>query len=220
MSHSRDGGDSRASLRQKIHDRLREQIFRGELEPGTRLSPPELARDFGVSTMPVREALRLLGEEGLVEVSPRKWTRVTYPDPNLLDEIYPIVATLERFALSTVSSVPVEVVNEAREANSDLADAAARHDVVGCTEADDRFHTALVNLNPNETLRRTIAALKARTRLLESAYYRLDDASESVQQHAEIIDALIRNDVKRAGEIVAANWEMGHAKLRAAFTGH
>jgi DNA-binding GntR family transcriptional regulator len=195
-------------------------IFRGELEPGTRLSPPELAQRFGVSTMPVREALRLLGEEGLVEVAPRKWTRVASPDPNLLDEVYPIVGTLERFAVSTVPSVPIEAINEARDANRDLADAVARHDVVGCTEADDRFHSVLIHLNANETLRRTIASLKARTRMLESTYYRLDDASESVRQHAEIIDALIRNDVERAGEIVAENWEMGHAKLRAAFTGH
>ena len=220
MKPSRDGSGRRTSLRQEIYDRLRELICRGELEPGARLSPPELAARFGVSTMPVREALRLLGEEGLVEVAPRKWTRVASPDPKLLDEVYPIVATLERFAVSTVPSVPIEAINEARDANGALANAAARHDVVGCTEADDCFHDAIVRLNPNETLRRTISSLKARTRVLESTYYRIDDASESVRQHAEILDALIRNDVERAGEIVAENWEMGHAKLRAAFTGH
>jgi len=220
MQRATDGGGKRTSLRQQTYERLREMIFRGELEPGTRLSPPELAQRFGVSAMPVREALRLLGEEGLVEVAPRQWTKVASPDPRLLDEIYPIVAALERFAVSTVPSVPIEAINEARAANVALAEAAGRHDVVGCTEADDCFHDAIVRINPNETLQRTIASLKARTRMLESTYYRIDDASESVRQHAEIIDALIKNDVERAGKIVSANWEMGHAKLRAALTGN
>lgn len=191
-------------------------IFRGELAPGARLSPPELAERFGVSTMPVREALRLLGEEGLIEVAPRKWTRVASPDPRLLDEIYPLLAMLERHAVATAPNVPIDAVAAARRANEELAEAARSHDVLACIQADDRFHDALSRLNPNRTLQHTIASLKARIHLLESTYYRTDDASESIRQHGEIIDALIGNDLDRAGEIVAENWEMGHAKLRSA----
>src|SRR5438477_12380789 len=56
------------SLQRQVHDRLLGQILRGELPPGTRLSPPEIASAFGVSVTPVRDAVNLLAAEGLVLV--------------------------------------------------------------------------------------------------------------------------------------------------------
>src|SRR4051812_9253529 len=88
-------------LREQVYSRLRDSILTGELQSGARLSPAGLAESFGVSTMPVREALRLLEEDGLIETSPRRWTRVASPDPGLADEIYPVIAVLEDFALRT-----------------------------------------------------------------------------------------------------------------------
>lgn len=203
-------------LRRVIYERIRAMIFRGELAPGARLSPLDLAERFEVSATPVREALRALAEEGLVEVEPRKWTRVAALNPELLDEVYPLLAELERFAVATAPAVPLEAIAAAKRANAELVAAAAAHDVVGCIRADARFHETLVDLNPNEILKAMIAALKARTYMLESTYYRVDGASRSVEQHAEIIESLLRNDLQQAGETVAANWAMGHARLRRA----
>jgi DNA-binding GntR family transcriptional regulator len=209
----------RTSLRAAIYDELKELILRGELAPNERLSPQELASRFGCSTMPVREALRLLGEEGLVDVVPRKWTRVAAIEPELLDQIYPLLAVLEQHAVATAPRIPVSSLTRAQQANTEFAEAAAAGDVVGCSAADYQFHEILCELSENATLRRLIAGLKARIRLLEGAYYRSDDAAESVRQHAEILDALAAEDRERAGEVVAENWRMGHRKLRSALTG-
>src|SRR5262245_46210954 len=78
-------------LREQVYSRLRDSILTGELRAGSRLSPAALAQGFGVSTMPVREALRLLEEDGLIETSPRRWTRVASPNPGLADEVYPVI---------------------------------------------------------------------------------------------------------------------------------
>jgi DNA-binding GntR family transcriptional regulator len=212
VSTNNDG----TSLRVAIYKQLKELILRGDLAPNERLSPQELASRFGCSTMPVREALRLLGEEGLVDVAPRRWTRVAGIEPELLDEVYPLLALLEQHAVLTAPRIPVSSLTEARRANAEFAQAAASGDVVGCAAADYRFHEILCELSENATLRRLVAGLKARIRLLEGAYYRSDDASESVRQHQQILDALAAEDRERAGEVVAENWRMGHRKLRSA----
>ena len=201
-------------LREQIYQRLRDAILTGQLPAGTRLSPARLAESFGVSTMPVREALRLLEDDGLIQTSPRRWTRVASPDPGLADEIYPLIGLLEDYALRTAPGAPVEQVQRARQANAALASAANRHDVLACLAADDSFHSVLVDLHPSPALRRTVADLKARTRLLEGAYFRFDDASTSVEEHNAVIDALVRGDMRQAGKSIAANWQHGLQKLR------
>ncbi len=202
------------ALRKQVYGQLRDAIVTGELPAGSRLSPPAIAAAFGVSTMPVREAIRLLEEDRLVETAPRRWTRVASPDPDLADEIYPVLAVLEEFALATGPAVPVAAIAEARRANTALAQAAAAHDVLACVAADAEFHALLVDLNPNATLRRAIADLKVMIRLLEGSFFRVDDASVSVGQHEEVVAALVRGENAAAGAAIAANWQHGLQRLR------
>lgn len=212
---SPDGGLLEAPLlREQIYDKLRSSILSGELEAGTRLSPADLAEHYGVSTMPVREALRLLQLDGLIETSPRRWTRVAAADPRVAEELYPILALLESFALRTAPGANAEAITGARQANDALAAAAKAHDVPGCLAADDEFHWILVHLNPNSALHETIADLKVRIRLLEGAFFRVEDASDSISDHAGIIDALVIEDMDQAGDLLAANWQRSLHRLR------
>jgi DNA-binding GntR family transcriptional regulator len=204
-------------LRDQIYSRLRDSILTGELPAGARVSPASLAKSFRVSTMPVREALRLLEDDGLVETSPRRWTRVASPDPAVADEVYPMLAVLEDFALRTAPRPPVAAITAARAANAALARAASEHDVLACVAADAEFHAILMELSPNHTLRRTLVDLKARIRLLEGSFFRVSNASRSVSQHEEVLEALIRGEMTEAGAIVADNWVQGLMRLRESF---
>jgi len=210
-----DGGLLEAPLlREQIYDRLRSSILSGELAAGTRLSPADLAKRYGVSTMPVREALRLLQLDGLIETSPRRWTRVAAADPKVAEELYPILALLEGFALRTAPGANAEAITAARQANDALATAAAAHDVAGCLAADDEFHWILVHLSPNSALHETIADLKVRIRLLEGAFFRVEDASQSLRDHQSILDALVVDDMDKAGDLLADNWQRSLHRLR------
>src|SRR6266496_5730578 len=84
----------------RLHAYLRECILDGRLPPGTKLSQVALAEQLGVSRTPLREVLRMLQEEGLVEIEPNQRTRVAGLDPQELDDLYASRIVLETLALS------------------------------------------------------------------------------------------------------------------------
>src|SRR5437762_1955430 len=83
------------SLQQQIHDRLLGRILRGELEPGERISPPEIAATLGVSITPVRDAVNQMAAEGLVTVTPRRGTIVSPVSIRDIEELYEIRLMIE-----------------------------------------------------------------------------------------------------------------------------
>src|SRR6204780_2171977 len=83
-----------------LHSYLRECVLDGTLVPGTKLSQVALAEQLGISRTPLREGLRMLQEEGLVEIEPNQRTRIAGLDPQELDDVYACRILLETLALS------------------------------------------------------------------------------------------------------------------------
>src|SRR3954470_11065541 len=95
---------------------LREQIVEGALPPGLRLSERDIGSRLGVSRTPLREALRLLAGERLVDVLPRRGARVALLDIGVVEEVYPVMACLERLAVDLACRhMKDEVVAEMEE---------------------------------------------------------------------------------------------------------
>src|SRR5437868_12655703 len=88
-----------ASLVELVVRRLRAEILSGELAPGERIVEEQLTRRFGTSRAPLREALRLLGQQGLVEHSPRRGVRVTRLSARDIGELFTLRDALEQFAV-------------------------------------------------------------------------------------------------------------------------
>ena len=78
------------SLQQQVHDQLLGRILRRELEPGERISPPDIAAALGVSITPVRDAVNQMAAEGLVTVTPRRGTVVSPVSIRDIEELYEI----------------------------------------------------------------------------------------------------------------------------------
>ncbi len=91
---------ARKTTQEAVADALRDAIYLGELTHGTRLTQDNLAAQFGVSRIPVREALRQLESEGLVEITPHRGAVVSALTPQGLQEIYEIRIALESLAVS------------------------------------------------------------------------------------------------------------------------
>jgi DNA-binding GntR family transcriptional regulator len=196
--------------RAQVYDRIRDAILSGELPAGTQLSPAALAEQFGTSTMPVREAIRLLEDDGLVETSARRWSRVAMPPLELANDLYPIVGMLESFAVREGERPTPDRLVRLRAANRDLRAAGREGNATGCIDADTRFHSALVEGAGNKPLEDIIDELKAQMRLLEGAFFfHGDRVTTSAKQHDEIIRALAAGDVEAAAEGVQRNWEWG-----------
>jgi DNA-binding GntR family transcriptional regulator len=91
-----------------VHDRLRTMILTGELPPGSFILQTEMARRLGVSRTPMREAFRLLQEEGLIEAQPDQRAKVRAVDPEDLDAVYGARVLLETLAVSLTIRVATD----------------------------------------------------------------------------------------------------------------
>ena len=96
------------SLQQQVHDRLLGRILRRELEPGERISPPEIAAALGVSITPVRDAVNQMAAEGLVTVTPRRGTVVSPVSIRDIEELYEIRLMVEPQAAEMAASRATE----------------------------------------------------------------------------------------------------------------
>ncbi len=88
----------RQALPDELADRLRDMIVRGELRPGSRINTPLLCSRFGVSRTPLREALQMLATDGLVLLMPNRSAVVRQVTDEMINELVPIVGTLEALA--------------------------------------------------------------------------------------------------------------------------
>ena len=105
------GPIERRALHEELADQLRRAIIHGELEPGTRISEKNLCEQFGVSRTPIREALKTLSAEGLVQLSQNRGATVTKLTRRDLEDAFPVMAALEALAgeLAARKATPAQI---------------------------------------------------------------------------------------------------------------
>ena len=142
----------RQSLVDVAYTALREAITSGALIPGTRLREAMLAKHFGVSTTPVREALRRLDREGLVHLTPNRGARVTeYTLRDILDR-FEVREVLECRAVYRAAQASSRDLRQARAIFSDLNGLIADYDRVEWNRLEVAFHRAANDLSGNAVL--------------------------------------------------------------------
>ena len=192
---------TRQTASEAVAERLREEIQRGNLPPGTRLRQSEVAARFAVSTTPVREAFAWLQAHGLVRIDPHRGAIVFHPTPADARELYEIRVTLETLAIEhAVEKITDEQVEE-------LADVLDRMKQVEGTEEwaklHNRFHMTLYNRGEMPRL----ATMIANMRDASSSYINMFVADHegmhtSRHGHEEILEAVKRRDIEAAKQAV------------------
>jgi DNA-binding GntR family transcriptional regulator len=206
---------TKSLMREEVYTSLREWILEGTLRPGEKLRDAELADKLGVSRMPVREAFRRLEDEGLVETSANRWTRVSFVDVEQAKRIYRILFALESLAITLAApQLGEDELRRMSEANERLRKALERGQGVEASKADREFHQVFLDRSDNPELMRIIDDLKAKLRRLEVAYFEgCMVADRSVREHEQIIEALIAGDVEAASNAVEINWRGSLARF-------
>jgi DNA-binding GntR family transcriptional regulator len=189
------GGLAKISLREQALDQLRNAVTSGELKPGIRLVETELSSALGISRGTLREALRQLQQEGLVEAGERgRLTVRTMSDGEILD-MFAVRAALEGLAAAIVAAHPdrVELVSRLQTALDALE--AASGSIKHMVEVDMALHRTLCELTGNPTLLRTWEALAGSIRM-SIMFAGADQAlsNMSVPRHQEVIDAIATGD--------------------------
>lgn len=180
---------------------IRHGILEGHYAPGQRLIEGELTETLGVSRGPLREALRRLAADGLVEIEPFRGAAVSRLTRAELADTLAVREVLEGLAARLAAERIAEPGKRAKAnaAMNALKRAAASSDAAAYLEENDEFHHLVVDLSGNEVLGRQIAQLQLPT--LRSAFFRLFDATlqtASLAQHREILEAILAADAARA----------------------
>jgi DNA-binding GntR family transcriptional regulator len=195
-----------ASKADLVHRQRKEEIELGELAPGTPLSELSLVERTGASRTPVREALRRLAAEGLVDLVPRQGARVSRVSLQSVRDLFDFRALLEPAAIRQATEAAAadaalrrsfaSMRNEfARVQQRPASQARART----FYELADRFDWAVIGATRNEHLRRTIAELRPHTaRLRNLSHVDPQRVDVSVAEHLVIVDALLRGDADEA----------------------
>ncbi|MGH3856221.1 MAG: GntR family transcriptional regulator [Pseudonocardiaceae bacterium] len=189
-----------ASLVELAAQRLRSEILSGALVPGERLIEEQLTRRFGTSRAPLREALRLLGQQGLVEHLPRRGVRVAELSPQDVDELFSLREVLERFAMLTAPPVPdplalAELANRLDAMRLAAASGAALEQA----EAHRQFHVALVAMAGHRHLQLVYEPVILKLQLYMAANLRREAQArtpqDGVRRHQRLFDAVAAGDV-------------------------
>jgi DNA-binding GntR family transcriptional regulator len=205
------------SLGAQVYERLRHQLLAGDLRSGDSLSVAELAKRFSVSAMPIRDALKMLEQDGLVETSPRRRTRVVQVEPTELLELVPLLSTLEQFALVSASDLDMSLLGDLEQAMEDFGRAATRGDAAAASEADVVFHGILIRMMRNASLERILRNAKTRIMFIRIQVLRprispgvdpqlVAAMLASHGDHVAIVAALRGDDRAGAAAALGQNW--------------
>lgn len=188
------------SISKQVVRALRQQIFSGQLKPGEKVPESKIAEEMGISRGPVREALMVLEQEGLVETSPRRGSRVARITLTDIREMYTLRALLEGFAVTLfMDAITDERAALLEKALEDLAKAVENKDVIDISRKNLAFHEIiLVNSNHGRLLS-AWRSLQAQSRMLSSMtteyYLGLEDL---YKHHVELSDVIRSGDKKKA----------------------
>lgn len=196
-------------------DELRIRILGGEYVPGERLGEAELASALGVSRTPIREALRMLAADGLVEITPNKGARVVEHPRADLDAIFAIRAHVEGLAARAAAAVAsdddldrLDAIATDLEKHSD----AGRLDEVYSLNAD--FHGLLNGMAGSSVLTSTVSQLIHASVLFRTLHAFDEDARRrSCAHHHEIVAALRARDADWAEAVMHAHLYSARASL-------
>src|SRR6185312_4111474 len=213
QSHSRV---SRTLARDEAYEKLRDWIVGGILQPEEVLRDQEIAQSLGVSRTPVREALRRLEDEGLVETALNRWTRVAPLDLEKAIETCTIIAALEALALQKAfAALTLKDLERLRHANHLMQKAISRRDATAALAADEAFHDVWNARSANAELFVMVAQLKTRMRRVELAYWdRSAQTRQSFREHQTLLRALRERSRRRALSALKQNWEGSTIRLR------
>ena len=187
-------------LRDVVFNTLREAILKGDLKPGERLMELQLASKLGVSRTPIREAIRMLEQEGLAVTTPRKGAEVAKMTLKDMEDVLEIRASLDEFAsqLATVR-ITEEQLMRLKERKQDFEISVKSGNVKMIAEADVQFHDVIYEATNNPKLVTMLSNLR------EQIYrYRIEYLKDSatypilIKEHEEIYQSLLERNAEAA----------------------
>jgi DNA-binding GntR family transcriptional regulator len=207
-----------ATLTLSIYESVRRKILTGTIAPGARLIIRQLAHEYQTSDIPIREALRMLERDGLVQMVPYKGARVVSLSPAEIEEGYLIRGHLESLATRTaVGRLSDDDCRQLERCMRSMAKAIDAGDALGYAELNREFHEIIFSASPYRRLQDLLDSIWDGQGSFQMVFRLSPDwLHRSYREHRLIFDALRAEDEERAAEIALQHKLSASAALVAA----
>ncbi|MEA3079887.1 MAG: hypothetical protein QOF05_1295 [Sphingomonadales bacterium] len=197
-------GSGAESLHEKLSSQLRDLIVEGEFEPGARISERLLCERFGVSRTPLREVLKVLASEGLVDLLPNRGARVARLEDRDVEDMFEVMAALEalsgRLACARISE---PALADIRALHYRMLAHYLRRQLPEYFRLNQAIHEAIVDAAENPVLKATYLGLSGRIRRARYLANMSDERwAAAVAEHEEILAALSERDGEKLARIL------------------
>jgi DNA-binding GntR family transcriptional regulator len=194
----------RTALAVEITNRLRQMILEGQLRPGEKINEKALTEQFGVSRTPLREALKVLAAEGLLDLIPHRGAVITRQSEAELAEVFRVLAALEGLAGELAAENADDAALSAiATLTRDLRATYDKADRPTYFRINQAIHKAVLSAAGNDTLLRAHELLAFR---VQRARYQANLTPErwraAVEEHEDIAAALLARNAERAGRLM------------------
>ncbi len=197
------------ALYQDVAERLRQQIFGRQLEPGSWIDEMKLAAEFGISRTPLREALKVLAVEGLVTMKVRRGAYVTEMSREDVQQVYHLLGLLESDAAAQVAT---------QAADSQRAELQRLHDRLekqvrqrdAFFAANEAFHMALLEIAGNRWATQVVADLRKVMKLnRHHSLFKQGRLADSLAEHRALMQAIEGRDGEAARRLMREHFDSG-----------
>jgi DNA-binding GntR family transcriptional regulator len=185
---------------ERLASEIADAILAGVLAPGARLDEQGLADRYGVSRTPVREALRLLGHTGLVDIRPRRGVIVVEMTAERVDEMFVAMGEIEATCarLCALGMTPIDR-RRLEALHERMGQMVKKREQAAYAEANVAFHSAIYAGTHNTLLIDIATALRRRLSPFRRAQFRAPGRlSSSHSEHASVVKAILRGDAAQA----------------------
>jgi hypothetical protein len=197
------------ALYQQVAERLRQQIFARELEPGSWIDELKLCAQWGISRTPMREALKVLAVEGLVTMKVRRGAYVTEMSRDDVSQVYHLLALLESDAAAQVAAGATSSQRARLGELHALLEAQVDHrDAFFAT--NEQFHMALLDMAGNRWAVQVVQDLRKMMKLnRHHSLFKQGRLEDSLAEHRALMQALSRRDAEGARQTMQAHFRSG-----------
>lgn len=187
-------------LREIVYEELKMQILKGKIVPGTRMMEVEIAEAMGVSRTPIREAIRKLEKDGLVNIEPRRGAYISEISVADMVEILEVRQNMEGLAASYAAMrMTDENKEKLREIAENYVEAVELGDTADMIRWDTAFHRLIVAGSNNKILINIVEQLQELVLRFRYLYYDSFRRGEQMPaEHREILEAIVAGDPERA----------------------
>lgn len=195
--------DSSNSLSVRVFEELEESILNGIIKPGDNLTEMKLCAELGVSRTPVREAIRMLGQKGLVQIFPNKGAVVLGISEKDLEDIYTIRMYIEglgsRWAAANITEEQIRELTEIVDLQEFYQ---IKNAMKHINQLDSQFHEKLFESSNSRTLQHTLSGLHHRIQHYRQLSFSSNGRAEkAIKEHRQILVALAAHDQDAAEQL-------------------